>query len=85
MKPATAAVLDFLRLRGKDGATPAEARNAIACDRLAARVFELRRAGYDIESIAERTPMGSRIARYYLTPDPVFQPVTGTQEGMFPR
>lgn len=81
MKPATAATLAFLRLRGRDGATPAEARTAIACDRLAARVHELRAAGYAIESVAERTPMGAHVARYYLVERPRFARVTGEQEG----
>lgn len=81
MKPSAAAVLDLLRLRGKDGLTPAEARTAIACDRLAARVFELRESGFAIESVPERTPMGARIARYYLA-EPRFVPVTGVQEGL---
>jgi len=74
VKPQARQVLHYLALRGKDGASPAEARAAIACDRLAARVHELREYGYDIESVAERTPMGARIARYYLR---------GTQEPLF--
>lgn len=82
MKPATRQVLDFLRLRGPDGATPAEARHALACDRLAARVHELRAAGYDVESVAERTPAGARIARYFLRERPVLAPVTGSQQGL---
>ncbi len=80
MKPSTTRVLAFLRFRGLAGATPAEARNAIACDRLAARVHELKAAGYVIESVAERTPMGARIARYYLVERPAFATVTGSQE-----
>lgn len=79
MKPQARAVLKYLALRGRDGATPAEARSAIACDRLAARVFELRAAGYRIESVPERTPMGARIARYYLVGAPLV-PMTGVQE-----
>lgn len=82
MKPATRQVLDLLRLRGKDGLTPAEARNAIACDRLAARVYELRADGYAVQSVTERTPMGARIARYYLTPERRFAAVTGEQQGL---
>ena len=82
MKPATAQVLAFLRFRDAAGATPAEARNALACDRLAARVHELRAAGYDIESVSERTPMGARIARYYLRERPAFAPLAGSQEGL---
>jgi len=82
MKPQAAAVLAFLRLRGKDGATPAEARAAIACDRLAARIHELKAVGYDIETIRERTPMGAVIARYVYRERRAFAPVTGSQEGL---
>ena len=60
MKPATRAVLAFLRLHTEDGVTPVDARRALACDRLAARSWELREAGYDIEAAKERTPMGDR-------------------------
>ena len=83
MKPQARQVLELLRFRGMAGTTPAEARAAIACDRLAARVFELREAGYLIDSVSERTPMGARIARYYLRERPAFAPVTGQQEELF--
>jgi len=66
MKPATAAVLNLLRARGADGLTEAEATSALACRRLAARVWELRAAGHRIDAIPERTPMGAVIRRYYL-------------------
>lgn len=82
MKPATAATLAFLRLRGADGATPAEARNALACDRLAARVYELREAGHVIESVPERTPMGARIARYVLVERRPAEPMRGDQTAL---
>lgn len=79
MKAGTRAVLDLLRLRGADGLTPAEARHAVGTDRLAARVWELRRLhGYDIEQVRERTPMGASVARYYLR-----QPTRGVQEALF--
>jgi len=82
MKPATAQVLAFLRFRDAAGATPAEARNALACDRLAARVHELRAAGYVIESVRERSPMGATYCRYFIRERPAFAPVTGSQEGL---
>lgn len=80
MKHQTRQVLHLLRLRGADGLTPAEARTALACDRLAARVFELRREGFDIEAVSERTPAGARVARYVLRR--AFRPVAGVQEGL---
>lgn len=82
MKHQTRQVLELLRLRGREGLTPAEAREAIACDRLAARVHELRRQhGFDIEDVRERSPMGAAYCRYYLR-TPTFAPVTGVQEGL---
>lgn len=85
MKAQTRAVLDLLRLRGADGLTPAEAREAIACDRLAARVWELRHQhGIDVEDVRERSPMGATFARYYLRPTQTAPaPMTGTQEALF--
>lgn len=81
MKAQTRQVLDLLRLRGCDGLSPAEARGAIACDRLAARIWELRHLhGLDIEDVRERTEIGATFARYYLRERPVFVPVEGTQE-----
>lgn len=83
MKPATARVLDLLRLRGADGLTEAEATRALAQSRLAARIHELKAAGYTIDSAPERTPIGAVIRRYYLRERPVFHPLTGVQEGLF--
>ena len=83
MKASNAAALALLRLRGADGVTPAEARSAIACDRLAARVCELKAFGFDIQTVRERTPMGSLVARYYLRERRTFAPVEGVQKEMF--
>jgi hypothetical protein len=81
MKAQTRAVLELLRLRGADGLTPAEAREALATDRLAARVWELIHLhGYPIEKVMERSPMGAAHARYYLEARPV--PYAGVQEGL---
>lgn len=80
MKPSTSAVLRLLRARGKDGLSPAEAHHALACDRLAARVHELKAAGYVVQTIMERAPNGAVYARYRLI-EPQFTPVTGQQEG----
>lgn len=85
MKASNRRVLDLLRLRGADGLTEAEATSAIACRRLAARVWDLRHVhGIAITDAPERTPMGAVIKRYYLAPEPTtFRPVTGTQLGVF--
>ena len=82
MKASNAAALAYLRLRGADGASPAEARSAIACDRLAARVHELKAMGFDIRTIRERSPMGATYARYVLVERPRFAAVTGIQEAL---
>lgn len=82
MKAQTRLVLEYLRVRGVDGATPAEARAALACDRLAARVHELKAAGYEVMTLRERTPMGAIHARYVLRERPTFAPTTGQQESM---
>ncbi|MFA9271806.1 MAG: helix-turn-helix domain-containing protein [Baekduiaceae bacterium] len=83
MKAQTRQVLELLRLRGADGLTPAEARDAIACDRLAARVWELRHQhGIEVEDVRERSPMGATFARYYLVTRPTFRPITGVQEAL---
>jgi len=81
VKPATAATLRLLRIRGSDGVTAAEARTTIACDRLAARVAELRAQGYRIDTVPELTPMKARIARYVLV-EPTRRPVTGDQQAL---
>ena len=82
MKASNAAALALLRLRGADGVTPAEARSAIACDRLAARVHELKAMGFAITTVRERSPMGATFARYVLHERPRFTPVTGEQEAL---
>lgn len=79
MKPATRQVLDLLRLRGEDGATEAEIQAATAIRSGAQRVHELRRDGYDIETVYERSPIGARYARFYLRQPATFRPVTGEQ------
>lgn len=76
MKAQTRQTLALLRSRG-DGLTPAEARDAIACDRLAARIHELKAAGFRVETYRERSPIGATFARYVLVEA---RPVmTGTQ------
>ena len=65
MKPSAALILDLLRRRGPSGVSPAEARLLAGCDRLAARVCELRAAGHDIRTGSE-TAHGATYARYRL-------------------
>ena len=65
MKPATAAVLALLREAGEDGLSPIEALKAGAGMRLAARIAELREAGYAIDTDYE-SDRGATFARYRL-------------------
>ena len=60
------AVLRLLKLRGPVGLTPLEALREVGTFRLAARVYELRRAGHIIDQQRYTTPGGSRVARYVL-------------------
>jgi hypothetical protein len=82
VKPATRQVLDFLRVRGADGASEAEIQSATAIRSGAQRVHELRRDGYVIETVYERSPIGARFARFVLLERPTFRPVSGVQEGL---
>jgi hypothetical protein len=61
MKPQTRAVLALLRERGSRGVTPLDALEVVGSFRLAARVSELRAAGYDVR--CDRT---SGFGRYEL-------------------
>ncbi len=70
MKPSAAAILALLRRRGMAGVSPAEARLLAGCDRLAARVCELRGEGHDIRTGSE-TSHGATYARYRIHEAPV--------------
>ena len=59
-------LLELLRAQGADGVTPLEALEQVGSFRLGARVYDLRRAGYNIETHHHRTPGGARVARYVL-------------------
>lgn len=63
MKPQTADVLSYLK-RGRS-LTALEALDRLGCARLAARVDELRGAGYEIRTQYVRQD-GKRFARYRL-------------------
>ena len=69
----TDALLALLRERGPLGVTPLEALEAIGSFRLAARIFDLRAEGYDIERQTWTTPSGATVARYCLIEAPVQQ------------
>lgn len=70
MKPQTAATLALLRRR-PDGVTALDALDTIGSFRLGARVWELKAAGYEIETDLITTPAGKRIARYRLHEAPL--------------
>lgn len=82
MKPQAAAVLGALRSQRADGLTPDQARRWLHCDRLAARVKELRDAGYPITTHYQTSDAGARYARYTLALPDRPAPLTGTQMGL---
>lgn len=67
MKSQEQAILAWLK-SGK-GLTPLGALRLFGSFRLAARIWNLRTAGYDIRSTIRRTNTGKRVAVYWL-----FQP-----------
>jgi hypothetical protein len=72
MKPQTQAVLNLLQSSGPTGVTPLQAMHDVGTMRLAARIIELRDAGYVITTYHVRTPSGKPIAKYVLRhPEPV--------------
>lgn len=66
MKAQTAAVLALLRERGSAGVTPLEAFAAVGTWRLGARIYELRRDGYAVDTKIVRVPSGAHVASYRL-------------------
>ena len=58
------------------GITPIEALHLFQCNRLAARIRDLRRDGWDIKTEIVTTSSGKRVARYTLT-DPAQTEPTG--------
>lgn len=65
MKPSSAAVLDLLRRR-PFGVTALEALTEAGTFRLAARVADLKAAGFVIRTEMVRTTTGKSVARYVL-------------------
>lgn len=59
-------LLELLRRKGPDGVTALEALEAIGSFRLAARVADLREAGFIIDTEMVTLPNGKRIARYRI-------------------
>jgi hypothetical protein len=54
-------------LQAGESLTAMQALSLFNCLRLGARVLDLRRAGYDIQSETIRTPSGKNVAKYTLT------------------
>lgn len=69
VKPGTQAVLDLLRAN-PGGVTQLDALYDVGSFRLGARVYELREAGYDVETEWITTPAHKRVARYRLNEGP---------------
>lgn len=61
----TGAVLALLKARGPQGVTALEALDELGVMRLAARIDDLRREGWEIDTIREQHN-GRRYARYVL-------------------
>lgn len=70
LKPATAAVLALLRDR-PGGITSLDALDSVGSFRLGARIWELKAAGYAIESTLVTTETGKRVSRYRPNEAPV--------------
>jgi hypothetical protein len=67
-------IIAYIRACGN--ITALDALNAIGCLNLKARIHEMRRAGWGIETVFITTPSGKRVARYSLT-DPAQATPTG--------
>ena len=57
-------------LEAGDEITPLDALRAFGAMRLGARVYDLKRQGYDIRKHMVETPSGARVASYWLVPEP---------------
>lgn len=71
LKPQTEACLRLLRERGGHGVTPLDALASLGSFRLGARIWELKAAGYTIDTRLVTMPSGARVARYVLREEPV--------------
>lgn len=68
MKPSSARILELLRERPQ-GLTSLDALASAGCWRLGARIWDLREAGFTIESRLVTTPSGKRVSKYVLLED----------------
>jgi hypothetical protein len=78
----TAAILS--RLQAGETITPLDALRDCGSFRVGARIFELRRAGYQIETTRVHTPGGAIVAGYRLAKDatpPAIQTEPGQKGG----
>ena len=75
----TDAILELLRDHGDDGVTPYDALMIVGSMRLAARIAELRAAGYLIDTRTLSLANGKHCARYVLLAP---HPYTGQQEAL---
>jgi len=60
----TAAILSALQAGRK--LTPLNALNEFGCFRLGARVWDLKKQGFDVKTVMVKTPSGKRVAEYSL-------------------
>lgn len=58
-------------LRNRHSISPLEAMHTYGTMRLAACIFDLRKAGYDIEAIEKRDEGGQKYTRYYFREEPL--------------
>lgn len=65
MKPSQADRI-LVALKAGDRLTPLDALRRFGCFRLGARIYDLRDAGYDVQTETVRMSSGARVARYYL-------------------
>lgn len=64
------------------GITPLEALRIFQCNRLAARIRDLRRMGWHITTTMITVPSGKRVARYTLTDPAQAEPTGIPQAGL---
>lgn len=65
-KPQEQIVLAHMKRCSRKGITSMEAFSKYGITRLSGRIFELRKKGYDIITIRERTKEGTSYGRYVL-------------------
>lgn len=64
LRPQTTDLLDYLQEHNH--ITPAEASKVLGIDRLAARIYDLKKQGYNINKEIRRDFKGKRYSRYFL-------------------